>query len=71
MNTEPSALAERISDLRDRERRLADMVRGMNEKAARLDLSRRERVNALENIRTAIARALLHGSRGPAQHGDV
>lgn len=67
MNAEASHLAE----LRERERRLDEMLRGMEEKAARLARSRKERQVALENLRIAIARLRLRGSCDTDNHGSA
>lgn len=62
-----SANVDSLQELRERERRLAEIVLGIDAKVENINRSRRERAQALENIRTAIAKLLLR-AHGPAEH---
>jgi hypothetical protein len=55
-------------DLRRRERTTAAMVAAINEKIARLTAARDDRVKALQQIRSAISRAVLAGQGVPEDH---
>ncbi len=62
------AAPTRQSDLRRRERTTAAMVAAIEGKIARLTVARDDRVRALQQIRSALARAILAGQGDPARH---
>ena len=71
MNAAPPTPAERLAELRGRERKLVEMLRKMDAKSARLSHARQERAAALATVRVSITRTLLRGSSSAPYHEGV
>lgn len=56
--------------LRQRERTTADMVEAIDAKIKRLAAARADRIKALQQTRSALARATLAAPDGPARCGN-